>query len=92
MVKKAPIFVSIDTPDLKAALKIASDVKDFVEGIKLGPIFYAKNSLLEGSNNRHVVPHFSPRTFGSNHVLRTIKKQHYVFQTHCGFFGSRGRI
>ena len=44
MVKKSPIFVSIDTPDLKAALKIASDVKDFVEGIKLGPIFYAKNS------------------------------------------------
>ena len=44
MVKKAPIFVAIDTPDLETALKIASDVKDFVEGIKLGPIFYAKNS------------------------------------------------
>ena len=45
MVKKAPIFVALDTPDLKQAIAIANDVKSFVTGIKVGPIFFSKNSI-----------------------------------------------
>ena len=49
MVKKAPIFVALDTPDLKQAVAIANDVKSFVTGIKVGPIFFSKNSIDEVS-------------------------------------------
>ena len=45
MVKKAPIFVAIDTPDHELALKIASEVKNFAFGIKVGPIYFSKNSI-----------------------------------------------
>ena len=45
MVKKAPIFVAIDTPDHELALKIASDVKNFALGIKVGPVYFSKNSI-----------------------------------------------
>ena len=45
MVKKAPIFVAIDTPDHELALKIASEVKNFALGIKVGPVYFSKNSI-----------------------------------------------
>ena len=45
MVKKAPIFVAIDTPDHELALKIASEVKNFAFGIKVGPVYFSKNSI-----------------------------------------------
>ena len=45
MVKKAPIFVAIDTPDHEIALKIASEVKNFALGIKVGPVYFSKNSI-----------------------------------------------
>ena len=45
MVKKAPIFVAIDTPDHELALKIANEVKNFALGIKVGPVYFSKNSI-----------------------------------------------
>ena len=45
MVKKAPIFIALDTSDLNQAIAIANDVKSFVTGIKVGPIFFSKNSI-----------------------------------------------
>jgi orotidine-5'-phosphate decarboxylase len=45
VVKKAPIFVAIDTPDHELALKIASEVKNFALGIKVGPVYFSKNSI-----------------------------------------------
>ena len=45
MVKKAPIFVAIDTPDHELALKIASEVKNFALGIKVGSVYFSKNSI-----------------------------------------------
>ena len=45
MIKKAPIFVAIDTPDHELALKIASEVKNFALGIKVGPVYFSKNSI-----------------------------------------------
>ena len=45
MDKKAPIFVALDTPNLNKAITIANDIKSFVTGIKLGPIFFSKNSI-----------------------------------------------
>ena len=45
MSKKSPIFVAIDTPDYKLALKIAGDVKNFASGIKIGPVYFSKNSI-----------------------------------------------
>ena len=45
MFKKLPIFVAIDTPDHELALKIASEVKNFVLGIKVGPVYFSKNSI-----------------------------------------------
>ena len=45
MVKKAPIFVALDTPNLNKAITIANDIKSFVTGIKVGPIFFSKNSI-----------------------------------------------
>tara|TARA_B110000014_G_C19905875_1_gene468694 strand:- start:2 stop:694 length:693 start_codon:yes stop_codon:yes gene_type:complete len=49
VVKKAPIFVAIDTSEIDVALKIANDVKDFVTGVKIGPVFFSKNSIDEVS-------------------------------------------
>ena len=40
MDKKAPIFVALDTPNLNEAITIASDIKSFVTGIKIGSIFF----------------------------------------------------
>ena len=45
MVIKAPIFVALDTTSLSDAIGIANDVKDFVTGVKVGPVFFSKNSL-----------------------------------------------
>ena len=45
MIKKAPIFVAIDTPDHELALKIANEVKNFALGIKVGPVYFSKNSI-----------------------------------------------
>jgi len=45
VVKKAPIFVALDTTSLNDAISIANDVKDFVIGVKINPVFYSKNSL-----------------------------------------------
>ena len=45
MPKKSPIFVAIDTPDHELALKIASEVKNFALGIKVGPVYFSKNSI-----------------------------------------------
>ena len=45
MFKKLPIFVAIDTPDHELALKIASEVKNFALGIKVGPVYFSKNSI-----------------------------------------------
>ena len=45
MVKKAPIFVALDTPNLTDAITIANEVKSFITGIKVGPIFFSKNSI-----------------------------------------------
>ena len=45
MVKKAPIFVAIDTSDHELALKIANEIKNFALGIKVGPVYFSKNSI-----------------------------------------------
>jgi len=44
--KKAPIFVSLDTPNLNEAITIADDIKSFVTGVKVGPIFFSKTCKL----------------------------------------------